>query len=110
MEAAGETPENQRTTMVRLSTILNSPRPTATSSRTGGGPPRQTPETGQAAPVKPQEDDLRLLMQAVDGDPLEALVWLGLGAGLRRAELLGVRWEDIEYLDLISPGWSSTAV
>jgi len=26
-------------------------------------------------------------------------VWIGLGAGLRRAELLGLRWEDVEYLN-----------
>jgi integrase len=44
-----------------------------------------------------REDDLQRLLRAVEGDPLEALVWLGLGAGLRRQELLGLKWEDIDY-------------
>src|SRR5262249_52301492 len=44
-------------------------------------------------------DDLRRVLRAVDSDPLEVLVWLGLGAGLRRGELLGLQWEDIEYVD-----------
>jgi integrase len=100
MELAGETPENQRTTMVRLSTILNLAEPRGDVAKNFAAARLvKRPKQAKRQHVQPREDDLTRLMQAVDGDPLEALVWIGLGAGLRRAELLGLRWEDVEYLN-----------
>jgi integrase len=100
MEVAGETPENQRTTMVRLSTILNLAEARGDVAKNFAAARLvKRPKQAKRQHVQPREDDLTRLRQAVDGDPLEALVWIGLGAGLRRAELLGLRWEDIEYLN-----------
>lgn len=48
--------------------------------------------------VQPSESDLGALLRSIRGDPLEALVWLGLGSGLRRAEVAALRWEDMEWL------------
>lgn len=39
------------------------------------------------------------LLEASRGHPLEALVVLALTSGLRRGELLGLHWSDIEELD-----------
>jgi integrase len=40
--------------------------------------------------------DVHRLLDAVKGDDLEALVYLALGLGLRRAEVLGLWWEDVD--------------
>lgn len=37
----------------------------------------------------------RTLLEAVQGDPLEALYYIALSLGLRRGEILGLRPEDI---------------
>ena len=47
--------------------------------------------------VQPAEDDLASLLRAIQDDPLEALVWIGLGAGLRRGEVAGLQWTDVTY-------------
>jgi integrase len=36
------------------------------------------------------------LLRAAKGERLEALYWLALTTGLRRGELLGLKWEDID--------------
>jgi integrase len=45
--------------------------------------------------VEPSELDLVRLLRNIDGDPLEALVWIALATGLRRAEVAGLDWADI---------------
>jgi integrase len=98
MANAGETPENQRTTLVRLGTILNMAEANGDIVKNVAAARLvKRPEAPKRKPVKPQEDDLRRVLRAVDGDPLEVLVWLGLGAGLRRGD--GLQWEDIDYVD-----------
>jgi integrase len=47
--------------------------------------------------VQPAEDDLAKLLRAIVDHPLEALVWIGLGAGLRRGEVAALQWTDITY-------------
>ena len=37
------------------------------------------------------------LIQAVSGDPIESAVYLGLYLGLRRSEVAGLRWKDIDF-------------
>jgi integrase len=44
----------------------------------------------------PTADEVRRLLDAVKGDRLEAIVTVALALGLRRAEILGLRWEDID--------------
>jgi integrase len=37
------------------------------------------------------------LLNAVKGDPIEPAVYLGLFLGLRRSEVVGLRWKDIDF-------------
>ena len=47
--------------------------------------------------IKPlSRDQVRTFLQAVSGDRLEALYVLAVTAGLRRGELLGLKWEDLD--------------
>ena len=39
----------------------------------------------------------RSLMEAIKGDPIETPVLLGLYLGLRRSEVAGLRWSDIDF-------------
>jgi integrase len=55
-------------------------------------PPRSTPKT--IRPFSPEE--ARQFLKAIDGDRLEALFVLALSSGLRQAELLGLRWQDLD--------------
>jgi integrase len=41
-------------------------------------------------------EEVRTLLQAANGDRFEALYVLAVTAGLRRGELLGLRWEDLD--------------
>jgi integrase len=56
------------------------------------------PDVPKPEHVQPSEHDLGALLRAIRGDGLEALVWLGLGSGLRRSEVAALRWDDIEWL------------
>jgi integrase len=47
--------------------------------------------------VQPSETDLAALLRVVRGDPLEGLVWIGMGGGFRRAEAAALQWEDVTY-------------
>jgi integrase len=47
--------------------------------------------------VEPLEPDIvNKVLAAVQGDPLEAFYVVALATGLRRGELLGLRWEDVD--------------
>ena len=41
-------------------------------------------------------DQVETYLEAVDGQPLEALFVVALGVGLRQGEVLGLRWQDLE--------------
>jgi integrase len=45
--------------------------------------------------VKPWELDLTRVIRATSGDPLEALVWIAMGAGPRRGEVAALQREDV---------------
>ncbi|CAN5894213.1 site-specific integrase [soil metagenome] len=54
--------------------------------------PRPTPKE-----MRPfSEEEARLFLEATRGDPLEALFVLALTTGLRRGELLGLKWADVD--------------
>jgi integrase len=55
--------------------------------------PRQVRKTYEV----PRAENLRRLLDVIQGDALEALVYLALGLGLRRAEALGLHWEDVDF-------------
>ena len=42
-------------------------------------------------------DDAKKLLSAVIGDAIEPAVYLGLYLGLRRSEVVGLRWRDIDF-------------
>ncbi len=42
------------------------------------------------------EDEARRFLRSVEGDRFSALYWLALALGLRRGELLGLRWQDLD--------------
>jgi integrase len=47
--------------------------------------------------IKPlTSEQAKVLLKTVYGDLLEALYVLAITAGLRQAELLGIRWEDMD--------------
>jgi hypothetical protein len=96
LEQAGSSAETRRAALVRLRTALNVAierdhltRNVAEKAHT----PRQQRRTYEM----PRVQDLRRLLAVIQGDPLEALVYLALGLGLRRAEVLGLRWEDVDF-------------
>lgn len=43
--------------------------------------------------------DAKQLLTAVDGDAIEPAVYLGLYLGLRRSEVVGLRWCDIDFVN-----------
>jgi integrase len=42
-------------------------------------------------------EQVRVFLSACEGEPLEALYWLALSTGMRRGELLGLKWDDIAF-------------
>ena len=52
-------------------------------------------EKPQIAPLTP--DQARALLAAVQGHPLEALYRVALSLGLRRGEVLALRWKDVDF-------------
>jgi len=44
------------------------------------------------------EDDIRKLMEAAESTPYYCLFFTALYTGMRRSELLGLRWSDIDLL------------
>ena len=47
--------------------------------------------------IKPlSEEQVKRLLQAAQGDKLEALYVLAVHTGMRSGELLGLKWEDVD--------------
>ena len=42
-------------------------------------------------------EQIKMLLAAAQGHPLEALLTLALATGMRRGELLGLKWKDIDF-------------
>jgi integrase len=96
LEASGASAETRRAALVRLRTALNVAMQRSHVQRNVAelvSTPRQVRKTYEV----PRAQDLRRLLEVIQGDPLESLAYLALGLGLRRAEVLGLRWEDVEF-------------
>src|SRR5215216_4926040 len=53
------------------------------------------PEKKEIKSLSPQQ--ARALLEAAEGDRLEALYMLAVTTGMRQGELLGLKWEDIDF-------------
>jgi integrase len=49
------------------------------------------------AEVLKDTQEMSLFLTSLDGQPLELPIHLAIGAGLRRSEVLGLRWKDIDF-------------
>lgn len=54
----------------------------------------RTPRTEEIRPL--DREQVRVFLEAVSGDRLEALYVVAITAGVRAGELLGLRWEDVD--------------
>jgi integrase len=90
----GRSADTQRGALMRLSTALELAVDYEYLLR---NPTRRVerPVPDRPEHVQPSELDIRRLLRAIDGQPLEALVWIALGAGLRRAEVAALEWQDV---------------
>ncbi|MCU0262379.1 MAG: site-specific integrase, partial [Candidatus Nanopelagicales bacterium] len=60
---------------------------------------REVPRPRAAAPSRDQGIDqagARRLLKAAEGDRLEVAAWLSYGCGLRRGEILGLLWSEVD--------------
>lgn len=95
LEAGGASAEIRRSAMVRLRTALNVAvrrqhlvRNVAALVERPRPPKRKRPA--------PRLTDMRRLLEVIRDDRRQALVYVALGASLRRGEVLGLMWEDID--------------
>lgn len=61
--------------------------------------PSDSVKAPRAKPYEPKTltaDEARQYMQAFVGHPIEPAIALAIGCGLRRSEICGLRWEDVE--------------
>jgi integrase len=56
----------------------------------------EAPRLGKSKPKALDNAAVERLLTAVAGSWMEPLVWVGLGAGLRRGEICGLRWRDVD--------------
>ncbi len=57
----------------------------------------EAPRPSKYVPMSVGTEDLRKLLAAAGETPYDALVHLALTTGLRQGELLGLRWQDIDF-------------
>jgi integrase len=57
----------------------------------------ETPRITQEEMSALDETQARALLRAIKGDRLEALYRVALSLGLRRGEVLGLRWQDVDF-------------
>jgi len=54
------------------------------------------PKLEQAEPVHFTADQARAFLESIESDPLYSVFAVALGTGLRRSELLGLTWRDVD--------------
>lgn len=95
LEDLGASAETRRAALVRLRTALNV---AMQRNHVGRNVAMlvEGPRQPRAKYQLPETSDLLRLLATVQHDRLKALVYLGLGLGLRRAEIVGLRWQDVD--------------
>lgn len=56
----------------------------------------ERPRAGEAVPRTVDVDDARAILAAARGHRYEVAAWLAFGCGLRRGEVLALRWADVD--------------
>ena len=95
LETAGASLETRRSAMVRLRTALNLAVKRQHLARNVAALVER-PRVPRPKHQPPRITDLRRLLEVIGGDRMQALVYVALGASLRRGEVLGLHWEDVE--------------
>ena len=67
-----------------------------THNPTDGVKPLKTPERAAKEPKALNPTQVKALLSAASGDRWEALYIVAIHTGLRRSEILGLRWEDVD--------------
>jgi integrase len=97
LAAEGASLETRRSAMVRLRTSLNLAVKRQHVARNVAALV-ELPHVARAKHQPPRVADLRQLLDVIRGDRQRALVYVALGASLRRAEVLGLHWEDVDLV------------
>ena len=95
LEAAGASLETRRSAMVRLRTALNLAVKRGHLARNVAALVDR-PRVPRPKHQPPRLDALRRLLAAIKDDRHQTLIYVALGASLRRGEVLGLHWEDID--------------
>jgi integrase len=95
----GLSPKSVRSIATTLGKALNDAERTrliARSPRRDSTPPK--PQKGnRATELSWGRDEMRTFLRSWEGTPLYAFYWLAATTGMRRGELLGLRWSDIDF-------------
>jgi integrase len=95
LEAEGASMETRRSAMVRLRTALNLALKRGHLAR-NVAMLVERPRVPKAKHQAPRLADLRRLLDVIHNDRQQALVHVALAASLRRGEVLGLHWEDVD--------------
>jgi integrase len=95
LEAEGASMETRRSAMVRLRTALNLALKRGHLAR-NVAMLVERPRVPKAKHQAPRLADLRRLLDVIHNDRQQALVHVALAASLRRGEVLGPHWEDVD--------------
>jgi integrase len=91
----GASLETRRSAMVRLRTALNLALKRGHVNRNVAALVDR-PRVPKVKHQPPRVVELRRLLEVIEGDRNKALVYVALGASLRRAEVLGLQWSDVD--------------
>jgi integrase len=93
--ASSVKPSTQRSTYAALVRLLDY---AVKAQRVGVNVARQVdrPSAGGSRHREVSPDGVGKMLAKASGDRLEVAAWLGFGCGLRRGEILGLRWVDVD--------------
>jgi len=57
----------------------------------------EAPRAERKEITPPSIEQVQQFLKKINGDPFEAVFTVGLALGLRRGEMLGLRWDDIDF-------------
>jgi integrase len=90
-EAAGKSPKTVKNVYGVLSSVISQYRPDWSIPKVTL--PQQQKPVERALNAK----QIAILLNSIDGDPIEIPILLALWLGLRRSEILALKWSDIDF-------------